>query len=168
MRFWPRSERRSESADYTERAIAAIEASATGTNPDPQALAAVEAAASHVRVRICGSSPHTGRMAALDPRKLLGIMGRAYVLRGEAVFVIGADDAGLFLAPVAAWDIAGPADPRAWTYRCDMMAPGGSQVRVLPAAGVIHVRWHMRSGSAMGRTLALEACAPFGRGRGGG
>ena len=145
MRFWPRSERRSEPADYTERAIAVIEAYAAGTNPDPQALAAVEGAAGMCEAAFAAARAIPD-VPALDPR-LLGIMGRAYVLRGEAVFVIGADDAGLFLAPVAAWDIAGPADPRTWTYRCDLMAPGGSQVRVLPAEGVIHVRWHCDPGA---------------------
>ena len=141
MRFWPRSEKRS--ADYTEVAIAAVEQYAAGSVENPQALAAVEAAAS-----MCESAFAAARaipdLPALNPQ-FLGLMGRAYVLSGEAVFMIAVDDAGLFLAPVAAWDIAGPADPRGWTYRCDLMAPGGSQVRVLPAAGVVHVRWHCDS-----------------------
>ena len=73
---------------------------------------------------------------------MLGMMGRAYALRGEAVFMIGADADGLALIPCSSWDVAGPADPRAWRYRVDLGSPGGAMSRVLPAEGVVHVRWH--------------------------
>ena len=143
VRLWPRSEKRSDPADYTELAIAAIVDSASGAIVKPQALAAVEAAAS-----MCESAFAAARsipnLAALDAR-LLGIMGRAYVLRGEAVFVIGADDDGLALIPCSSWDISGPTDPRGWRYRCNVAGPSGTISRVLPAEGVVHFRWHSDS-----------------------
>ena len=143
VRWWPRSEKRS--ADYTEVAIAAVEQYAAGSVARPEALAAVEAAAS-----MCESAFAAARaipdVPALDPR-LLGIMGRAYVLRGEAVFVIAVDDAGLALVPASSFEVAGPADPRAWRYRLELAGPGGAVSRVVPAEGVIHVRWHCDPGS---------------------
>ena len=138
VRFWPRSEKRS--VDYTEVAIATVEQYAAGSVANPQALAAVEAAAG-----MCESAFAAARampdLPALNPQ-LLGLMGRAYVLRGEAVFLIAVDDAGLALVPASSFEVAGPADPRAWRYRVDLAAPGGAVSRVVPAEGVIHVRWH--------------------------
>ena len=52
-------------------------------------------------------------LPALKPY-LLGLMGRAYVLHGELVFLIAVDDAGLALIPCSSWEVAGSADPRAW------------------------------------------------------
>ena len=89
VRLWPRSENRNQSADYTEVAIAAIEGQAIGSTARPQTIAAVEAAASMCESAFAAARAVPG-LAALDAR-LLGIMGRAYVLRGEVVFVIGVD-----------------------------------------------------------------------------
>lgn len=139
VRLWPRSEKRS-TADYTEVAISAIEQYAAGSVASPQALAAVEAAAS-----MCESAFAAARavpdLPVVGPH-FLGMMGRAYALRGEAVFMIGVDADGLALIPCSSWEVAGPADPRGWRYRLDLGTPGGAMSRVLPAEGVVHVRWH--------------------------
>ena len=106
-------------------------------------------------------------LPALNPQ-ILAILGRAYALRGEAVFVIAVDDAGLSLVPASSFEVAGPADPRAWRYRVDLAGPGGAVSRVVPAEGVVHVRWHCDPGAPWRGTLALATCAPQCRGRGGG
>ena len=140
VRFWPRSEKRS--ADYTEVAIAAVEQYAAGSVARPEALAAVEAAAGMCESAFAAARAMPDLPALNGNPQLLGLMGRAYVLRGEAVFLIAVDDAGLALVPASSFEVAGPADPRAWRYRLELAAPGGAVSRVVPAEGVIHVRWH--------------------------
>ena len=140
LRLWPRSEKRS-SADYTEVAAAALEQYAAGSTARPETLAAVEAAASMCESAFAGARA-VPDLPVVGPH-VLGMMGRAYALRGEAAFVIAVDADGLALIPCSSWDVAGPADPRLWRYRVDLGAPGGSVSRVLPAEAVVHVRWHV-------------------------
>ena len=152
VRFWPRSEKRS--ADYTEVAIAAVEQYAAGSVANPQALAAVEAAAG-----MCESAFAAARampdLPALNPQ-LLGLMGRAYVLRGEAVFLIAVDDAGLALVPASSFEVAG-----ACRSACMALSrrPGGTWRRGLARRAS---RWRyscslaLRSGKALGRAVAAD------------
>ena len=154
--------------DYTEVAIAAsVEQYAAGSVARPEGLAAVEAAASHVRKSAFSAARSVPDLPALNPQ-LLGLMGRAYVLRGEAVFMIAVDDAGLALVPASSWDVAGPADPRAWRYQVDLPAPWRHHVARRASRGRHSCSLALRSWIALARALTIEACAPFGRGRGGG
>ena len=117
---WLRTETRS-TVDYTEVAIEAVTRQAAGGVGNPQALAAVEAAAS-----MCESAFAAARsmpdLPALKPY-LLGLMGRAYVLHGELVFLIAVDDAGLALIPCSSWEVAGLRRPASLALP---RSPGGA------------------------------------------
>ena len=145
--MWPfnhRSKGPEHRAGYADSVIAGLLAQASGgASGDAVRLAAVEIAAGLWGRGFASAmvTPSTAGPLALTPATL-GLMGRELVRRGEAVFVIDVrPDGGVTLLPAGTWTIAGGYSPDTWTYRVDLAGPSVSASRLLPAAGVVHVRY---------------------------
>ena len=79
---------------------------------------------------------------ALGP-STLALAARRVMLRGNAVFAIHQPrGAPMSLIPVTTWDIvAGTWDPSTWIYLLEIASPlGDFEQRIVPAAGVVHLR----------------------------
>ena len=79
---------------------------------------------------------------ALGP-STLALAGRRVMLRGNAVFAIHAPRGGpVSLIPATTWDIVGGTwDPATWMYLLEIASPlGDFERRIVPAAGVVHLR----------------------------
>ena len=73
---------------------------------------------------------------------LLGAIGFDLGVVGEHVSVLQVDGTGrVALLRAASWNISGGADPRSWLYDVSLSGPTGTHTRVVPAAGVVHVRY---------------------------
>ena len=105
--------------------------------------AAVEAAAGlWARVLSCAEVIPAGNaaLAGVTP-DFLAWVGRALILRGEAVAMIDVAEGEARLLPCLGHDVDGQADPGTWVYRCDVPGPSSHRSRRVPAAGVVHLRW---------------------------
>ena len=61
---------------------------------------------------------------------------------GEHVSVVQVDGTGrVALLRASSWNISGSADPRSWRYDVSLSGPTGTHTRVVPADGVVHVRY---------------------------
>ena len=81
-------------------------------------------------------TPSSMTTAALTPA-ILERIGRALLLRGEALFEIRVEAGELRLIQAVSWDVSGRDD---WLYRADFSTPSGTFSRTLPAEQVIHLR----------------------------
>ena len=136
--WWSKPETRA-SDSLTDLVVAGLVANATGTTTAPVAtLAAVEACAGLWGRSFASASvtPATAATATLTP-DILERIGRALLLKGEAIFAIDFEDGELRLQQAVTWDISGHAD---WIYRADFSTPSGTISRTLPSAQVVHVR----------------------------
>ena len=79
--------------------------------------------------------------AAVTPA-VLAQTGRSLIRSGESVHAIHvSDDGRLRLGVAGHHDTYGGPDPMTWTYRVSEYGPSGTGHRLLPAAGVVHVRY---------------------------
>ena len=69
----------------------------------------------------------------------LAEVARALILRGEHLSAIMGPP--LRLLPAGAHDVSGGYDPETWRYQLTLDGPSGLQTMLLPAAGVVHLRW---------------------------
>ena len=130
---------RRAAAPYADAIVAAILTRATGGAPaNVTTTGAVEAAAS-LMGRAFASATLTPPVSAVSA-SILGMMGREIIRRGEAVFLIDVDGAGLRLTPATGWEITGGVEPETWTYRLQLAGPSQDVTRYAPAAGVVHIR----------------------------
>ena len=148
MGIWQRLrgiEDRQESGSYTDALVSLIQSRAGGASALPGATAALEAASGFVARAFASADVTTAdstMAGVLDP-STLGQIGRALIRNGEylAVIKMGLQDDFPRLAPAASWDVTGGEDPAGWTYRVSLAAPSQQTTIVLPASGVIHVRY---------------------------
>ena len=143
MMRWPWSKPEPETRQYSDAVVAAIVAQAGGSTPgDPGAIGALETAAGLWARSFAGAkvSPANPITAAVSPG-CLAMIGRELCRRGEAVFVLSVEDGRVRLLPVGSWDVRGGPDPETWFYRCDLFGPSGNVSRLIPSAGVVHVRY---------------------------
>ena len=83
----------------------------------------------------------TSDHAAVTP-EVLGAIGFDLAVVGEHVSVLQVDGTGrVALLRAASWNISGGADPRSWRYDVSLSGPTGTHTRVVPADGVVHVRY---------------------------
>ena len=83
----------------------------------------------------------TSDLEAVSPSTLGGI-GFDLGVVGEHVSVVQVDGAGrVSLLRAASWNISGGPDPRSWLYDVSLSGPTGTHTRVVPADGVLHVRY---------------------------
>ena len=134
--MWPFREARAGavSRDATEVAISALAARGAGKDARPEALAALEIAASYVGRAFASAVVSGPEAARLLTRPALAMIGRTLVLRGELVML----PEGSALVPASTFDIRG--GPGDWAYRCDFAGPSSSVSRFLPAQSVLHFR----------------------------
>ena len=69
--------------------------------------------------------------------------------RGESLFLIEINNAGLALRPAGSWDVRGGWDPSDWWYRLDLFGPSGNVTRLVPSASVVHLRYGVDPDAAM-------------------
>ena len=129
-------------SDFTDQALQDRDAVVQGTSRTrPEQTAAVEYAVGLVS-RSLMLAETLPAIPALGPN-LMGLAGRRVMYRGNAVFAIEARRGrGLRLVPAATWDIIdGTWDPETWVYLLEIISPLGTyEQRVVPAAGVVHLR----------------------------
>ena len=77
---------------------------------------------------------------ALTPG-VLAACGRELIRRGEAVFLIDLRRGVLTLDPCGTWDVRGDHRESDWMYRVDVFGPSRHATRMVPSAGVVHVRY---------------------------
>ena len=138
MRLWPWGAKPEHRASSFESIVTdALVAAATSTDDASGAgLAAVESAAGLIG-RCFAAAEVVGEHRGMVTARVLELIGRGLVTRGEALFVIDPD---LQLVPVGTWDVRGGYDPRAWWYRADIFGASLHSTRYLQAAGVVHAR----------------------------
>ena len=145
---WRRAENRADraagSGGYTDQLVSAILATATGQAVDPSGLAALEVAAGlwSRAFAVAEVSPDSVAARAVTP-EVLAAIGRQLVRRGEALFEIALEGRALALVPVGPWEVRGGPDPSTWFYVVTAAGPstGAGVRRVLPAAGVVHLKY---------------------------
>ena len=130
---WQPEDRALQRADVT---IAELLRQAQGTKSDPNAIAAIEAASGIMGRALASAIVEGDRFGLVTPR-VLELVGRSLIRRGEAVFGI---QPGPRLAPCSTWTIRGADDPAAWTYRLDFPGPSSPRSAFLPSAAVVHIR----------------------------
>ena len=136
--LWPFS--RPETRDsLTDAVLAGLLANATGSQTAKvSALGAVEACAGLWGRSFASAAVTPSSMAAsaLTP-DILERIGRALLLRGEAVFEIWVEDGELRLIQAVTWDLSGRDN---WLYRADFATPSATYSRTIPADRILHPR----------------------------
>ena len=130
-------------ADYSESAIRAIIAGASGQGPaDWKETSAAITAASLVGRSLAvatlegATADRTGLTSAV-----LHDLGCAFVMEGEALYRINVAGSGtVALYRVSDWDVIGGPDPATWRYRVTVAGPTSNRQEVLPAEAVFHPR----------------------------
>ena len=133
------TEVRSGENSYTDLVLAGLLASqGRGAAAAEWATGAVQSAAGlWARCLSVATSEHE----AVNP-EVLGAIGFDLAVVGEHVSVVQVDGTGrVALLRAASWNISGGADPRSWLYDVSLSGPTGTHTRVVPAAGVVHVRY---------------------------
>ena len=73
---------------------------------------------------------------------MLGAIGFDLGVVGEHVSVLHVDGSGrVALLRASSWNISGSADPATWQYNVSLSGPTGTHTRIVPADGVLHVRY---------------------------
>ena len=158
---WTTPETRS-AAPYSDAVLAAILSdSRGGDRPRASTTGAVEAAAS-LAARAFASATVTPDVPAVTPL-VLSTIGREIVRRGECLYLIDVDAAGLRLTPATSWDVEGGPAPETWTYRVRLAGPSHDVERIAPAAGVVHVRAYVEPSAPWRGISPLDAAASTAR-----
>ena len=143
--MWPFKTEHRLAIDDVLRGAYVDAAAGTGAPPVVDALAVVEAAAGLWGRAFASATvtPQTPITRALTP-SILAAIGRGLAVRGEALFTIDVDDAGLTLTQASSWGVGGGTRPESWRYAVELPVPGGVVKRTIPSEGVIHVRYATR------------------------
>ena len=158
---WSKPETRA-AAPYSDAVLAAILSdSRGGDRPRASTTGAVEAAAS-LAARAFASAKLTPPVSAVTPL-VLSTIGREIIRRGECLFLIDVDGAGLRLTPAVSWDVAGGPEPETWTYRVRLAGPSHDVERIAPFAGVVHVRAYIEPSAPWRGVSPLDAAASTAR-----
>ena len=138
-RLSPATEVRSGENSYTDLVFAGLLAQqGRGAAAAEWASGAVQAAAG-LWARCL--SVATSDLEAVTP-ELLGAIGYDLGVVGEHVSVLQVDGSGrVALLRASSWNISGGPDPRFWMYDVSLSGPTGTHTRVVPADGVLHVRY---------------------------
>ena len=146
----PEPERRESGGNYSDIIIRLAEAQAAGTAADAASTAAVEAVSGALS-RAFASADVQGPPWARETVSpaFLGLVGRDLVRRGQSLHVIRMrSDSRVRLAPAADWSWQdGTDDPESWNVRTTTYGPAASVTRLVPADGVVFVKWSTTAGS---------------------
>ena len=138
-RVSPATEVRSGEHSYTDLILAGLLAQqGRGAAAAEWATGAVQSAAGlWARCLSVATSEHE----AVSP-DVLGGIGFDLAVVGEHVSVVQVDGTGrVALLRASSWNISGGADPATWQYDVSLSGPTGTHTRVVPADGVLHVRY---------------------------
>ena len=138
-RVRPATEVRSGENSYTDLILAGLLAQqGRGAAAAEWATGAVQSAAG-LWARCL--SVATSDLEPVTP-EVLGAIGFDLAVVGEHVSVLQVDGTGrVALLRASSWNIAGGPDPRSWLYDVSLSSPTGAHTRVVPADGVLHVRY---------------------------
>ena len=187
MKIWPfgnNLEMRAESS-YTDTLVGLLVGRAQGKSLSiPTATAALEACAGTVGRGFAASevSGPDSLARALTPR-IMELIGRSLIRRGEVVFLVDTTAGNLRLIPAETHDVEGGPFPDEWEYRLTLGGPSKTVTHdFVPAASVLHFRYAVdasapwqgngpvqvaalagRLSSETARALADEASGPVGR-----
>ena len=136
----PATEVRSGEHSYTDLVLAGLMAQqGRGAGAAAEWATGAVQAASGLWARCL--SVATSDLEAVSPATLGGI-GYDLGVVGEHVSVLQVDGTGrVALLRASSWNISGTADPATWLYDVSLSGPTGTHTRVVPAAGVLHVRY---------------------------
>ena len=135
----PATEVRSGEHSYTDLVLAGLLAQHGGGAAAAEwATGAVQSAAGlWARCLSVATSEHE----AVSP-DVLGGIGFDLAVVGEHVSVLHVDGTGrVSLLRASSWNISGGADPATWMYDASLSTPTGTITRMVPADGVVHVRY---------------------------
>ena len=135
---WTRTEKRSSSFEgLVTNAI--VQAASGGAITDPDGLAAVEVASGLIGRTFAGAVIGGDRFGLMTPR-VLEMIGRELVRRGESLFSIEGGPGMMSLVPAGTWDIRGPSNPAGWWYRVDTFGASDHKTKLIPGGAVLHAR----------------------------
>ena len=141
---WPWSRSVERRQGYTDAVVAALVSHAgAGVLSEARSTAALEAAAGAVARGFAAATVENAPGPvedALTPQ-IMACIGRELIRRGESVHLIDLRRGELNLDPCGTWDIRGDHREDDWMYRVDLFGPSRSSSRMVPSAGVIHVRY---------------------------
>ena len=133
---WGRQQ--SEARSYASMALEAQLLAASGDpTPSASASAALETAASLYARAFSAAEVNS---PAITPQ-VLSAIARSLIRRGESLHLIDVSSDGLRLRECGSWDVRGPADESAWSYRITMSGPSESPSRIVPGSQVVHCRY---------------------------
>ena len=133
---WSKPKR--EVRNYTSAALEAQLLAATGDPaPSASASAALETASGLYSRAFAGAEANS---PAITPQ-VLSAIARSLIRRGESLHLIDVSSDGLRLRECGSWDVRGPADESAWSYRITMSGPSESPSRIVPGSQVVHCRY---------------------------
>ena len=131
-----------ESASFTELLVNQRLQSVLTKGANAEAAAAVECSAALVSRCFQALQIEAASVVqdALNP-DVLGRIGRALVLRGQSLHLIGNENPGrIDLIPSASWDVVGTSDPATWRFRADVFGPKTVRVtRNVPQELALHL-----------------------------
>ena len=134
--------RKRETTSVTDTASNAFLSAIQGAYTNAESVSAAETSAGMWERAFAAATvlPPGAAADALTP-ELMGTIGRAFVRRGEIVFVIDVSDEGdILLLPSSGHTIEGGPNPSSWTYECTVPGPSGTMTVKRGAAGVVHLR----------------------------
>ena len=147
MSWWPfgkTTEMRSTGGGYEASLLAQLEAHAAGGSAATVGATSALEAASSLVARCLASAAVEGpaNLAAAVTAPVLAQTGRSLIRSGESVHAIHVEDDGRVRLGVSGHhDVYGGPDPATWSYRVSECGPQGTEHRMVPAAGVVHVRY---------------------------
>ena len=141
--LWNRPAETRQSGGYTDVVIGYLQRQAGGQPGEIHETAALEIAAglygrAFASAAVKGSTPYAD---AVTPR-VLSLIGREMMRRGEVVFEIVVSGGAVRLQTCASWTVTGDPDPSRWIYEITAAGPSRTQTRkAVTAARVVHVRY---------------------------
>lgn len=160
--MWPfkkKPEKRDSS--YTDLLVSAILAQANRITGDVSSIGALEAAAGLVGRSLANCKVET-RYFTLKP-SYLNLIGRELIRQGEVIFCILVDGRTINLIPAGSWDIRGGYDQDSWVYRVDLFGASNHVTKLVPASGIIHIRYSFNPASPWRGLSPLEVASTTGQ-----
>ena len=85
----------------------------------------------------------TARASIIDavPSRVLGMIGRGLIRRGEVLFYIKVQGGAINLFPCSSWNVEGGYNPESWQYNVTLSGPGENVTLRAPAERVLHFKY---------------------------
>ena len=153
------------SSSYTDLVVSGLLSRASGAMSTPLGLGALETCAGlwGRAFSLATVSPASAVTSALTA-SWRAQAARSLCRSGECVFAIYvAADGRVELLPCSGWTVRG-GSPREddWLYQIDLQGPDGTSTRVVPSAGIIHLRYATDAGSPWVGKSPLQYAADTG------